>query len=317
MPGLIRSQSIIHLSGGGGGFVNPLPPYFNSHEPRDSNTLFADDFTRASGGAWYRCDADHLGVGGCADGAGWFGTIYGPGGNGGGSPNPPCYGPPNGSANQEVTFGPSIYAAQHLVNDGSIGGTTMADHFLINGADSETEIWLRWYQRFSIGYQFSGEKCFTINRGIRGGGGAGIDFGDVHFNIGAGGLSSNGGLQWQPQIYDNNFSSGYNCTGNMHWNCIQLHIKLNTAGATPGTDGTIAFYADDCGLLGTSHPALPTLRAQRTNYQFPRTSASQKIGQIWKENWANNGTQGSIGYSDLKYIYCTRGGLIPFVESWP
>jgi hypothetical protein len=185
----------------------------------------------------------------------------------------------------------------------------MADHMLLNGADSETEIYLRWYQRFSIGYLFGAEKVFTINRNT----GGGIDWGDVHINMGAGSASSTGQFQFQgTSPFGTTVNSGFNMSGNRHWYCLQLHLKLCTAGSpTPGTDGIVALYADDCGLDGLS---TPTLRQQNTSATFNRTSASMRAGNVWKENWANPASDGS---SDIRYIYCSRVGPIPFVDRWP
>lgn len=297
--GVIQTRSLYSrgVAGGGGGgggrgTATPLAPFFNSHEVRDSNTLLTDDFSRQS---WYLRDADHWG-GACAsvDPAEWSGTIFW-------DKIDACGCPPNGAAVEECNFGWSPWCAEHQDKSGQ-GGSTLADHNLVNGPNSETEVWLRWYQRWHTGYQFGAEKVFVINRSRS----DGIYFGNIHINLGAGSLSSSGQVYWQNPGASTSVNSGFAVSGNNHWYCIQVRVLLNSPGSN---NGTIAIYIDDCGTDGVSHPASPTLRASNTSYQFQRDTTADKIGNVWKENWSN---PGSSGRSTWAYPYASRVGPIPF-----
>ena len=273
-----------------GGTVPTVNAYFNSTEAggdgSDPAVLLADDFSR---GWWYRKDADHNGAGsGFASNqqgteAGWSGTIYygvdasGNVGDGG------------AIAADNAIF--SNYAAFMGTHTGGAGGTYMAEHNLAGGGAEE--IWLRYYKKWSSGYTFGAEKTIVSFNKQNGGG---IYFGNVHINLG-GNASSNGTLYFQPTGGGNsNQNTGFVMTGNLHWYCIIVHIKLGSGNLT--NDGILQIWADDCGLDGVSGPGSPTLRLSNTSYAWPKASGD-KIGSLWFESWANPGSTGQSWFKNV------------------
>jgi hypothetical protein len=274
------------------GAAVPSTMYFNSSEPGGDGSnaayLLTDDF---EDGTWYSKNCDQANAsGGLLQADGWCGTIYS-------AINPAGAAVPGGVRG-------TGYTATHGVSSGGAGGTNMADHTLAQAAN---EIYVRYYVRPSVGYQFGAEKFLTVNKDPAGVGG--IYWGNLHINMG-GNTSSTGQLFWQePSGLDTSRNLGFTFTGNGHWYFIELHIKLSTT--TTSRDGVLEVWADDVGADGFGGPATPTRRYSVSNYNFNRTSAGTLIQSLWFENWAN---PGSIGEMYVDQIIVSKSGPIGFMK---
>jgi len=266
--------------------------YFNSAEPgcgSDSNVLLCDDF---EDGDWYTKDCDQANAsGGLLQTDGWCGTIYA-------NPITP--------AGAVVCAGSGVAgtncAATHGAMAGQADGRNMADHALVNGIGVD-EIYVRFYTKASAGYKFGAEKVLTFNDGLPGD--AGIKWGNLHFNCGAGSASSSGELDFQPTAPETQcFSATTLASG--RWYYVETHLKLSTPGQA---NGVVEIWVNDCGTSGVCSGS-PTRQLQRTNVQFNRGSTSELIRVLWFENWAN---PGSTGTRLIDQVKASRVGPIGFM----
>jgi len=304
--------------------------YFNSSEPgcdgSDPNVLFCDDFeTKADGskpGQWYSLNADAANASGgiLTKSKGWAGTIYA---------NPIA---PAGAVDCSPGITPfGSCAATSGVLDGSVGGRNMADHGFAGGVEVQ-ELWVRWYYKPSPGMKFSGQKVLDANRACGAGGGCGgIFWWGFGYNIGAGGLSSSPDIAfaigtgnpsgskicdptqsgWYGEICRQNVGANQMATPG-HWNFYELHVKLNTPGAT---NGVVEMYVNDCGASGTSCTGTPTLRMRHTQVDFGKTASNGGMGTLWFENWSNSPAGGSIGQEWYDQIKVSKVGPIGYAGS--
>jgi len=275
-------------------------PFFNSSEPgcdgSDPNKLLCEDFETpgVSGGRWYGedCDTANANGGIPTRTKGWCGTIYA-------NPITPAGAEICGAAGVGTNC-----AGNHGTNSGQ-GGRNMAEHAL---ASLQPEIYVRYYQKWLAGYSFGAEKVLTFNQVV----GAGIKWGNVHINCGAGSASSTGSLQWQP--VGGGFSSCLNITSisSGRWYYIEIHAKLSTTSSS--NDGRLRVWVNDCGAAGTACGASATLRLDRQNMSWNRNSSGEMLGALWWENWAN---PGSSGTSYIDQIVVSRTGPIGFTGQDP
>jgi hypothetical protein len=71
-------------------------------------------------------------------------------------------------------------------------------------------------------------------------------------------------------------------------------------------------WMNDCGTTGVCS-GTPTLRMDRTNIRYNRTSTSELIRVLWFENWGNStSSQGSIGTEKYDQIKVSKVGPIGF-----
>lgn len=296
---------------------SPVNAYWNSSEiamsggtPVNANYIFADDFCRgfaakANAEGWLiGTSGTRIFTGNYADAgnlqytAGWGYNIFAA------SAIPD----PAGIPGQAITGRGASYAASHGVQP-AVGGDWYADHAWSEGV---TEFWMRWDVFYtgvggtptspSGSYSFGAEKVMSFNPpGVD----AGIYWGNVHHNLGAGSASSTGSLAWQGGGGTaSSTASGFSFESNK-WYSIQCHVSLS--------GNLVELYADDLGADGTSVPSggTPTLRLQLTGYTFNSSNpAYTTVGRGWAESWAN---PGSTGTQFRTNYLCLKGSSGPIL----
>ena len=285
-------------------------PALNSSEPgcdgSDPNVLMCEDF---DDGVWYsqHCDAQGHPTASNptpSNSKGWCGTIYA-------SPITPA----NAAVCGGAGFGGTNCAATSGSLTGGVGGRNMADHAFVN-FQGVSEIYVRWYYWASAGYQWSQQKALTFNSGNPGDGG--IKFGNFSFRCAAGdGLSSTANITMgfpvpQDECANPNVSD-ISVTGGK-WYFVEAHMSLGTPGQS---NGKFRLWMNDCGAAGVC-TGTPTLRMDRSNIRYNRTSTSELIRTLWWENWGNSTTgQGSIGTEKYDQIKVSKVGPIGFMGAAP
>jgi len=190
----------------------------------------------------------------------------------------------------------------------------MADHTL-SGEVGVSTIYVRWYQKFSSGFEFGWEKMLTFNKpGLNT---AGIFFGHMKLRgaqSGARPTTVSISYEISNDIEDGHRFyniSALDYTGG-NWYFFEVRITLESTGGT-ATDGILQIWSDNCGTDGLDCTGTATLRAQYTNVHF-RTAGtgSEQIGNLWWENWGN---LGSIGESRIDQIKVSKVGPIGFIAT--
>ncbi len=288
-----------------GGTQPAVNRYFTSTEPggdgSDPGVAFATNFMRPDGsGKWYDYDFDTANANGGFTNAsvisatqGWGGTIYA---------NPVT--PAGAVAN--VACRSATWSATSGYLDGGIGGRNMADHDFYGQLEYE-EVWFRVFFKWSSDYVGSHEKMFDLTRG-----GLGANqllalsfnyFGSNQIKF-IPYLHQDDGLPGSPvggAWMGANLTADITCSVG-RWYAYEMHVKLNTPGVY---DGVFEFWMDDMGTDGYGGPAVNlTKRGAYTNvlYRNNTTEAGVKISGVWIENWANNGTSGSVGTEYYNWV---------------
>lgn len=260
--------------------------YFNSAEPgcdgTDPNVLMCDDF---EDGDWYTKNCDQARAsGGLLQTDGWCGTIFNDAGMAAGTAR--CGGR---GVRSDCAATTGVFTSENA---------NMADHAL-SGAQGVNEIWVRFYTKPLGGYAFGAEKMLTFNDGQPGG--AGIRWGNLSWNCGAGSAATTGTLTMGfPAPMDvcqlvNTGNSISIQSGN--WYFYEVHYRLSTPGQS---DGIFELWVDNCGPTGTACPATPTLRIRRTDVRNARTSTNELIRVLWFEAWANPRSGGERYWDQIK-----------------
>ena len=256
--------------------------------------------TTFESGTWYAKDCDQAnGSGGLAQTKGWCGTIFA-------NPITPAGAAVCGGAGAAGTN----CAASGGLHTGSTGGVNMADHNLGPNNNGYNEIWLRYYIKPSVGYQYGAQKMITFNSTPAGSGGmriggSGSPFGDGAFDTcPVYDCNTTGAVFYYRQNQGSRFTLSQ-ITG--HWAYVEMHVKLNTPGQA---NGIWELWLNDCGTDGQC-TGTPTLRSRYTTVQWQGPSDNKQIRSIWFENWAN---PGSVGTEFYDQIMVKTNGPIGFVH---
>lgn len=271
-----------------GGSSNPL--FFMSTETggggSDATAQLTDNLAR---GRWYTADADHSGSPTGINTDGYWGTIFTP------------IVPAGAVRSDNQGVGGKQYCATHGVVTLSNDQGLMAEHALLV---PNAEVRVRIMYKPKSGYSYGAQKVISFNRQN----GGGIDFGNLHINLGAGGQSSTGTLQWQdPGPSERTLTLGTLVTD--HWNHVEVRIKLSTTSSSG--DGIFQAWLNDRGTDGTSGSA-PTQVLNVTDYSFPKPGTT--IGSIWIENFANPHSAGEMLWDAL---YVRTGASSSMIGFYP
>lgn len=294
------------------------PPYFNSTETNCTTTnsvgyVFCEDFETAGAATfnakWTVCADLVTGPGGSACGNTFDGCTKGWAGLGNVGTA--------GGAIAGVGLGSSTAGSHNWGGGGTCSGSG-AQHGLYPALANALTLYVRWYQKWPAGYAFGAEKVMTFNANNPGD--PGIKWGNVHLNCGAGGTSSTGDLQWQPQpvsgfpITDVCSGTGVNITSGVWW-ALQARVTVPTNAST--ADAIVQIWADNCGSAGTSCTGSPTLQLNITNMAMNRNSGGEQVHNIWFEMFSNPQSTCAADMSNancpiLDNIVFATQGPIPF-----
>lgn len=311
-------------------FLNSSELGASRHTTTDPDIVLADDFEDQS---WYECSCNQRASALAVDN--WCGTIFSGSG-------PTCSEGPN-VLNAAINLGAA--GSSWAGNTGSMASTSCSSGCQGNMAEHElgptvqtgyTELWIRWYWKFSDDFNLAGNTKFlslkTYAPGIPG------------FDIGA--MGTGEGSRKMPicPAYDcqalgfinpqntgapssaflwPNENGGYIFDAHDgNWTVMEVHIKLETtAGVTQ--DGIWEYWADDCGPSGLSCPATLTRRAHFTNVRWRAPGNNLPIRVVWFENQRDfsdggpyNGSNLSTGdhvYLDQVMVKKANGPIGPVV----
>ena len=181
--------------------------------------------------------------------------------------------------------------------------------FAPNGATStQTEIWFRWYSRMLPGY--TGPRHEKLNI-MQSGESSNWQQGEMIWSFS--GLkvayeTLNGGSGERSQNQGNDITVTIG-----DWMFHEMHMELGTGG---NADGTLEYWSNNCGSDGLGCTGTPTLRMQFSG-NIQMRGGTQKIGEVWFEDFSNTGTQqnpsscGEQYYDQLKMV--NSGGPIGFM----
>lgn len=233
--------------------------------PVTGKVLFIDDF---EDGSWYTKNCDQANAsGGLAQEGGWCGTIYG------------------GKAYPKAAVCGNVGYRSNCAAVSVWTGGQDAEQADVSVTPASSDLYIRFYTKPEAGYQFGAEKVLTLNKASAGN--AGIYFGNLHINCGAGDAKSTGMLQWQPAGPSPSGCRDIITMSPGRWYYIEVHIKPSA--------NLLEVWANDCGASGPC-AGTPTKRLTLTNYPL----ASGSVGSVWLQAYSNPVSHGKRWWDAVK-----------------
>jgi hypothetical protein len=195
------------------------------------------------------------------------------------------------------------YAWTYGVYSGGVNVNFMFDHRLPSGGNAadggHKQLVMRYERWWPSDYLFGAEKIWSLNQP---GADAGIMWGNLHINLGAGSSSTTGNLAWQGAGSNASYSGLATLQRNRVYEFV-IVVDLD--------NDILTIYCTDLGAPGSiTVPGSRTQVLARTDYTWaPLNGTSTGIGVIWPEGWANPVSSTSTAGGSLMTNIVVRKGL--------
>ncbi len=274
--------------------------FYTSSEPgcdgSDSNIVFCDDF---EDGSWAETDENDSSSTGSNDG--WELTEF--------APDPPDW--PDGTVDSGTSGGWArcgglgvagtdcqAWSGEQSCNPVGQGSAMLGTHTWVD-AQGLTDFYFRWYVFWPSDYDASHQKLHIMQDGV----GPNWQMIQMRYNFG----SDAPGWEALDGYTDDEFESGFTVAKGS-WTFHEVRYVLGTAGMS---DGSVTYWADDCGANGLGCTGTPTLRHTESNIKM-RNNASELVKQIWFENFSSV-SPSSCGIESYDQLVVSKTGPIGFM----